>query len=135
MSERDGWNDVEVAAEDKIEYEVEQEEPEEVVEEAPVVEAKEVEEVKKEETEEAPELEGIETKGAEKRIRQLIRQRKERDEEVENLLATNKQLTETLKKKEEEVFHVSKPIWKLLKKVTKREYLKHKRCLMMLNQI
>ena len=36
MSERDGWNDVEVAAEDKIEYEVEQEEPEEVVEEAVV---------------------------------------------------------------------------------------------------
>ena len=108
MSERDGWNDVEVAAEDKIEYEVEQEEPEEVVEEAPVVEAKEVEEVKKEETEEAPELEGIETKGAEKRIRQLIRQRKERDEEVERLLETNKQLSNTLREKEQEVFHVSK---------------------------
>ncbi len=98
MSEKDEWSDIEVP-EEEVEYEVEQDEPEEVIEEQPV-EAKE--------TEEAPELEGIETKGAEKRIRQLIRQRKERDEEVESLLATNKQLTETLKKKEEEVFHVSK---------------------------
>jgi len=102
MSEQDGWNDIEVPEEDKIEIEIEQDEPQEVEEEQPVVEAKE--EVK----EEAPELEGIETKGAEKRIRQLIRQRKEREEEVEQLLETNKKLSETLKQKEEEVFNVSK---------------------------
>ena len=102
MSEQDGWNDVEVPEEDKIEIEIEQDAPEEVKEEQPVLEAKE--EVK----EETPELEGIETKGAEKRIRQLIRQRKEREEEVEKLLETNKKLSETLKQKEEEVFNVSK---------------------------
>jgi len=102
MSEQDGWNDVEVPEEDKIEIEIEQDAPEEVKEEQPVLEAKE------EEKEETPELEGIETKGAEKRIRQLIRQRKEREEEVEQLLETNKKLSETLKKKEEEVFNVSK---------------------------
>jgi len=34
------------------------------------------------ENKEEPELEGIETKGAEKRIRQLIKQRKERDEQL-----------------------------------------------------
>ena len=102
MSEQDGWNDIEVSEEDKIEIEIEQDEPQEVEEEQPVIEAKE--EVK----EEAPELEGIETKGAEKRIRQLIRQRKEREEEVEQLLETNKKLSETLKQKEEEVFNVSK---------------------------
>ena len=98
MSEKDEWSDIEVP-EEEVEYEVEQDEPEEVIEEQPV-EAKE--------TEEAPELEGIETKGAEKRIRQLIRQRKERDEEVERLLETNKQLSNTLREKEQEVFHVSK---------------------------
>ena len=102
MSEQDGWNDVEVPEEDKIEIEIEQDSPEEVEEEQPVLEAKD--EVK----EETPELEGIETKGAEKRIRQLIRQRKEREEEVEQLLETNKKLSETLRQKEEEVFNVSK---------------------------
>ena len=109
MSEQDGWNDIEVPEEDKIEIEIEQDEPEEVKEEEaqPVVEAKE--EPKEEEIkEEPPELEGIETKGAEKRIRQLIRQRKDREEEVEQLLETNRKLTETLKQKEEEVFNVSK---------------------------
>ena len=98
MAEKDEWDDIEVP-EEEVEYEVEQDEPEEVIEEQPV-EAKEVEET--------PELEGIETKGAEKRIRQLIRQRKERDEEVERLLETNKQLSNTLREKEQEVFHVSK---------------------------
>jgi len=98
MAEKDDWGDIEVP-EEEVEYEVEQDEPEEIIEEQPV-EAKEVEET--------PELEGIETKGAEKRIRQLIRQRKERDEEVERLLETNKQLSDTLKQKEQEVFHVSK---------------------------
>ena len=102
MSEQDSWNNIEVPEEDKIEIEIEQDAPEEVKEEQPVLEAKE--EVK----EETPELEGIETKGAEKRIRQLIRQRKEREEEVEQLLETNKKLSETLRQKEEEVFNVSK---------------------------
>ena len=84
MSEE--WSTVEVdSSEDespKVEFEVEeqpkvQEEPKEL---APVVEQAE------EQNEERPEeLEGIKTKGAEKRIKQLIRQRKERDEELQQL--------------------------------------------------
>ena len=56
---------------------------EEVFSEDDVViqEQEETTEAEQEEVEE-PELEGIETKGAEKRIRQLIRQRKDRDEEL-----------------------------------------------------
>ena len=48
--------------------------------------------------EKEPELEGIETKGAEKRIRQLIKQRKDRDEELlkakEELVALRQQMSE-----------------------------------------
>jgi len=112
MSEKDGWNDIEVS-EDKIEYEIEEDAPEEI-EEQPVVEAQKedpshyMETLEEEETEEEPELKGIETKGAEKRIRQLIRQRKDREEEVEKLQENNRQLLETLNRKDQEVFHVSK---------------------------
>ena len=111
MSEKDGWNDIEVS-EDKIEYEIEEDAPEEI-EEQPVVEVKKEDpshymETLEEETEEEPELKGIETKGAEKRIRQLIRQRKDREEEVEKLQENNRQLIATLNRKDQEVFHVSK---------------------------
>ena len=112
MSEKDGWNDIEVS-EDKIEYEIEEDAPEEI-EEQPVVEAVKkdssnyMETLEEEETEEEPELKGIETKGAEKRIRQLIRQRKDREEEVEKLQENNRQLIATLNRKDQEVFHVSK---------------------------
>ena len=111
MSEKDGWNDIEVS-EDKIEYEIEEEAPAEI-EEEPVVETVKKDssnymEVLEEEAEETPELKGIETKGAEKRIRQLIRQRKDREEEVEKLQENNRQLIETLNRKDQEVFHVSK---------------------------
>jgi len=41
MSTEDNWNDIEVSAEDKIEIEIEQDVPEEVVEEQPVLETKE----------------------------------------------------------------------------------------------
>ena len=97
MSTEDNWNDVEVSAEDKIEIEIEQDVAEEVVEEQPVLETKE--EVK----EKTPELEGIETKGAEKRIRQLIRQRKERDEHIQALIQKNEELNTNLRTKDKEV--------------------------------
>ena len=114
MSEKDGWNDIEVSG-DKVEYEIEEEAPAEI-EEEPVVEAvkkdssnyMETLEEEEEEAEKEPELKGIETKGAEKRIRQLIRQRKDREEEVEKLQENNRQLIETLNRKDQEVFHVSK---------------------------
>jgi len=85
MSDKDEWNDIEVpdsvGDSDKVEYEVE--EQEEVVESQPK-EVAPVEDSKPSEEEKPQELEGIETKGAEKRIRQLIRQRKERDEEIQS---------------------------------------------------
>tara|TARA_R100001369_G_scaffold72777_1_gene101182 strand:+ start:1122 stop:2096 length:975 start_codon:yes stop_codon:yes gene_type:complete len=78
------WNEVDTSPEgtqEKVEFEVEG------VEEKPKVEAAEV-----------PELEGIETKGAEKRIRQLVQQKKDQadllvkaEQEKKDLLA---QLTE-----------------------------------------
>ena len=57
----------------------------------------------KQEEDKAPELEGIETKGAEKRIRQLIRQRKERDEHIQALIQKNEELNTNLRTKDKEV--------------------------------
>lgn len=86
MSEE--WSTVEVNSNEdessKVEFEVEEQEAEQELKAAPVVE--QVENNEEEEEEEQPEeLEGIKTKGAEKRIKQLIRQRKERDEELQQL--------------------------------------------------
>ena len=84
MEKDDSWGTVEIpnnTNEDKVEYEIE----EEVVEAAqpePEPEVKEEPETKSEVQEEPQELEGIETSGAQKRIRQLVKQRKEREEQV-----------------------------------------------------
>ena len=107
--DNDGWAEVDVSAkpeeQEQIEFELEEEEPK--VEEVQVEEPKE--EVKEEpEVEEVPkELEGIETKGAEKRIRQLIRQRKEREETIQTLLAQNEELKNNLSKKDKEVVSIT----------------------------
>ena len=103
MSENDNWDEVEIPNEEqkKVEFEVEGEE-----EAKPEVEAKAEPEPQKEE--EAPELEGIETKGAEKRIRQLIRQRKERDEQIAALIQKNEELSSNLRTKDQEVNEVNK---------------------------
>ena len=83
--EKEEWSNVDVAnagQEDQIEIEFE--EPQE--EEKPQVQAQEEE--KKEEVveEKPPELEGIETKGAEKRIMRLLYERKQRDEHIQALI-------------------------------------------------
>ena len=104
MAEKDDWGTVEVPnTEDKVEYEIE----EEVVEAAePEVEAKpEPEAVVKEEPQE---LEGIETSGAQKRIRQLVKQRKEKENQVEALLKQNQELNTRLQSKSNEVNNISK---------------------------
>ena len=100
-NEEETWSTVESPNEDenKVEYEVEEEVEEVVKAEAvqpetkePVQEEEVKEEVKVEEavTKEIPEeLEGIETKGAQRRIKQLIRQRKERDEQIQSLINQN----------------------------------------------
>ena len=54
------------------------------------------------------ELDGIQTKGAEKRIRQLIRQRKERDEQIADLIKQNEKLKNSYSTKETEFNKVSK---------------------------
>jgi len=108
-NENDGWGEVDVSAKpqeaEQIEFELEEEEPK--VEEIQVEEPKE--EVKEEpQAEEAPkELEGIETKGAEKRIRQLVRQRKEREETIQTLLAQNEELKNNLSQKDKEVVSIT----------------------------
>ena len=101
MAENEDWGTVEVPSteEDKVEYEIEE-----------VVQEKEVLEVKADEVkdEEPKELEGIETAGAEKRIRQLVKQRKEREEQVVSLQIQNEELNKKLLGKENEVQSMGK---------------------------
>ena len=90
---KDGWTEIEVSdqpTDSKEEIEIETPVSEDVSPAAEVIEAVQGEEEDQEKDE--PELEGIETKGAEKRIRQLIKQRKERDEELEKVKAEINQL-------------------------------------------
>jgi len=111
--QNEGWDTIQVPLkneDNKIEFEVEgEEEKEEVletVEEQPkekVVEAAPQEEVQ----EEPKELDGIKTKGAERRIRQLIKQRKEREEQIENLIAQNEELKQSLQNKTRDLTNVT----------------------------
>jgi len=90
----DNWSEInspKEKEETKVAFEVEGEE-EEAKPEAKEVEPKE---------EEAPkELEGIETKGAQKRIRQLIKQRKDREDQIKSQEARIQELEGNLKEKE-----------------------------------
>ena len=99
--DKEEWGNVNVAnAGQEEQIEIEFEEPQE--EENLQVETKK-EVVESKEEEKAPELDGIETKGAEKRIRQLIRQRKERDEHIQALIQKNEELNTNLRTKDKEV--------------------------------
>ena len=100
-SEDGSWNQITIPEEAVIKVEVSDEDVKEVAAEAaaqpePIVEEPKVKN-------EDPELDGIETKGAEKRIRKLIRQRKERDEEIEKLIRNNEELNSKLIAKNTEV--------------------------------
>ena len=94
MNDDETWEEVEVP-EQEVNYEIEEEE-------APQEAAPPQEEDKPEE------LEGIKTKGAEKRIRQLVRQRKERDEQISKLIAQNESLVNNLQQRENSFNEVSK---------------------------
>ena len=102
----DNWSEVDTSKkteENKVEFEVEKE-PEKVeAKPEPVQEKKE-----EPKQEEPKELDGIQTKGAEKRIRQLIRQRKERDEQIADLIRQNEQLKNSYNTKETEFNKVSR---------------------------
>ena len=102
------WSEVDLSPtseQEKIEFEVEGAEPEvEIkpeVEEAPSAPA--VEEPK-----EIPELDGIETKGAEKRIRQLVKQKKERDDRIAQLEAERQQLLSTVTERDKNAVDMHK---------------------------
>jgi len=114
----DGWTSIDPKAStvlnsvEKVEYNVEGEEPEteeatsnttETKEEPEqnyeIVEEEEEVEVKEESQQEEPqELEGINSKGAEKRIRQLVQQRKEREGQIEQMATELDQLRSELVK-------------------------------------
>jgi hypothetical protein len=99
MIENDDWSTVEVS-QGEVEYEIEE----------PEVKQEAQEEIKEDavEVEEPKELEGIETAGAEKRIRQLVKQRKEREEQVVSLQIQNEELNKKLFSKESEVQSMGK---------------------------
>ena len=103
MEQQQEWNEVqtEKPEETKVEYEVEKEEPKKVEPEVKKVEP----EVKKEEPKE---LEGIQTKGAEKRIRQLVKQRKDKEDEVARLIKQNEELNFRLNNTQKEFTNISK---------------------------
>ena len=99
MAEENDWSTVEVS-QGEVEYEIEE----------PEVKQEAQEEIKEDavEVEEPKELEGIETAGAEKRIRQLVKQRKEREEQVASLQIQNEELNKKLFSKENEVQSMGK---------------------------
>jgi hypothetical protein len=105
MIDKEEWTEVKAdpdKEEDKVEFEVE----EEVKIEAPSdTKPKEKVEVKEEKPEE---LDGIETKGAQKRIRQLIKQRKDRDDQISQLIRQNEDLTGRISTREQEFSNISK---------------------------
>ena len=103
MAEENDWSTVEVS-QGEVEYEIEEPEVNQEVEEDIKIEVK-ADEVK---DEEPKELEGIETAGAEKRIRQLVKQRKEREEQVASLQIQNEELNKKLLGKENEVQSMGK---------------------------
>ena len=99
MEENNDWGTVEVpeVEDNKVEYEIEEQEEDKVE-----VKADEVK------NEEPKELEGIETAGAQKRIKQLVKQRKEREEQVAALQVQNEELNKRLQSKNNEVHDMSK---------------------------
>ena len=97
MSEE--WSTVEVKDTEenpKVEIEIEGQE----VEAAPEIVTEQSTNEGYTEEEQPKELEGIETQGAQKRIRQLIKQRKERDEELNTLRYELSSLKQTVKEKD-----------------------------------
>ena len=107
MADKEEWNEVDVPKEEeeKVQYEVEGEETEEVQ----ASKEPEVKQKKPEVKEDVPEeLDGIETKGAQKRIKQLIRQRKERDEQIQKLIQANETLQNKTTQQRNDFTKVSK---------------------------
>ena len=104
------WSEIDLSPEEKkekVEFEVEGSEPEEELVAEPEPQP-EPEPVAAEAPEEMPELEGIETKGAEKRIRQLVKQKKERDERIAQLEAERQQFLQTIDQRDKSAVDLHK---------------------------
>ena len=86
------------APEAEVETKAEEQQPEAKVE----AEAPQEETTPTIEEEQEKETKGVETSGAQKRIRQLVKQKKEREAEIENLLAQQKEMQTKLQQREEE---------------------------------
>ena len=111
QSSKEEWSEVDTTTpeeeKNKVEYEVEGEvETEEKA--IPLVETKKEEVVEKPKEDTPPELEGVDTKGAQKRIRQLVKQRKERDDNIAQLIQQNEQLSNRLQNTEHQFNTVNK---------------------------
>ena len=96
--EEDNWNTVSVQNEEPEKIEIEFEEPQE--EQKPEVEVQKEEVVQEEE---APELEGIETNGATRRIKKLLFERQELEKHNQALIQKNEELNTNLRTKDKEV--------------------------------
>jgi hypothetical protein len=115
MVDNEEWTEVETTTpnkeENKVEFEVEEEEKPEVQAKVETEQKEEVQaqpETEVQKVEDSKELEGIETKGAQKRIRQLIKQRKDRDDQIANLIKQNETLNTRLTSREQEFHNISK---------------------------
>ena len=112
MVDKEEWTEVETVTskdeENKVDFEIEEEKPEVEVKAEPEVQAEAEPEPEPKKAEEPQELEGIETKGAQKRIRQLIKQRKDRDDHIAQLVKQNETLNTRLTSREQEFHNISK---------------------------
>ena len=123
VTKDDGWGQIDTSQseskekEDKVDFEVENSSEEKEVKVEPEIEKEEVKEKPKLETkqeeetqlEEQPdEAKDIDSKRAQKRIRQLVRQRKEKEEEVARLLADKQELEKRLKTNQSNQFDLTK---------------------------
>ena len=97
--EEDNWNTVSVQNEEPEKIEIEFEEPQE--EQKPEVEVQKEEVVQEEK--EAPELDGIETNGATRRIKKLLFERQELEKHNQALIQKNEELNTNLRTKDKEV--------------------------------
>ena len=110
--EEENWNElkVEKPQEEKVEYEIEEEGEEKVDVSPSNIEPVKEEQPKEEQSkEEQPkELEGVDTKGAQKRIRQLIKQRKDREDDIAKLIKANEELAYRVNKQNTDFNQLSK---------------------------
>ena len=107
------WNEVDLSSsekQEKVEFEVEdvEEQVQEQEQEAAPPPPPPSEEKETSAPVDIPELEGIETKGAEKRIRQLVKQKKEREDRIAQLEAEQQQLVSIVNERDKSAVDLHK---------------------------